>query len=172
MKAFKHCGPNPLPMTRGEAVALAECVKLLPPSPVIVQIGGYIGASTIAMLETRPDAFIFSVDIKPWREEQHNVIDAGLDVSRVVRVLGDSSKIDWPCQIDLLYVDGDHRYDGVRADCETWLDKVNGYVIFHDYILENAPFRNQVYQVVNEFFKQEPFIQVERLVGFEVKNNE
>lgn len=172
MKAFKHCGPNPLPMTQNEAIALAKYVQLLPPSPVIVQIGGYIGASTIAMLETRPDAFIFSVDIKPWREERQNVIDAGLDISRVIRILGDSSEIDWPYEIDLLYIDGDHRYDGVKSDCKAWLDKVNGYVIFHDYIPVGAPLKNQVYQVVTEVLFRKPTFQVERLAGFEVKNNE
>lgn len=171
MKAFKHCGPNPLPMTKNEAITLAECTRLLPASPVIVQIGAYIGASTIAMLESKPDAFIFSVDVKPWREERHNIIDAGLDVSRVVRVLGDSSQIDWPYPIDLLYIDGDHRYDGVKADCEAWLEKVNGYVLFHDYIPVRAPLKNQVYQVVTEVLFRLPSFQAERLVGFEIRNS-
>ncbi len=173
MKAFKHCGPNPLPMTRNEAEALADCVLILPGSPVIVQIGAYIGCSTIAMLETRPDVFIFSADVKPWREEKQNVIDAGLDASRVVRVLGDSSQIDWGRSIDLLYIDGDHRYDGVKVDCKAWLDKVNGYVVFHDYIPVGAPLKNQVYQVVSELLSQKPFMQVERLIGFEIgKDND
>lgn len=169
MKAFKHCGPNPNPMTRPEAIALADCVKQLPPNPVIVQIGAFIGVSTIAMLETRPDAFIFSIDIKPHPEERANLIDAGLDHLRVVRILGDSQQMDWPWLADMIFFDGDHRYNGIKADCQQWLGKVKsgGLIIFHDYILKNAPPKNQVAQVVNEFFAGiRPFMQVKRLIGF------
>lgn len=164
-------------MTRTEVQTLADCVKLLPANPVIVQIGAYIGVSTIAMLEIRPDAFIFSIDIKPHPEERANLVDAGLDYLRVVRVLGDSSQIDWPIQADMIFFDGDHRYAGIKADCERWLDKVkpDGLLVFHDYIPEGAPPKNQVYQVVSEFFgRQGSVLQVERLICFEKgsKDNE
>lgn len=172
MKAFSLCGPDPAPLTKAEALGLAYAAKLLPANPVIVQIGAYIGASTVAFLETREDAFIFSIDIKPWQKERENIITAGLDVSRVVRVLGDSSQIDWPRPVDLLYVDGNHYYEAVKADCDMWLSKVDGYVLFHDYIRDNAPARNQVYKVVNELFKgQAAIFQIGRLICYEVKWN-
>lgn len=168
MKAFIHCGPNPQPMTRNEAMALASCALLLPPNPVIIQIGAYIGASTIAMLETRPDAFIFSIDLKPYPQERENLIAAGLDANRVVRVLGDSSQISWPYPVDMLFIDGGHFYEAVKADCAAWLDRVKGYVIFHDYIPVGAPPKNQVARVVREIFgNEQPFVQVERIIGFE-----
>jgi len=169
MKALKFCGPDPKPMTQVEALALADCIKCPPPNPVIVQIGAYIGVSTLVMLETRPDAYIFSIDIKPWKQERVNVIEAGLDVRRVVRVLGDSSQIDWPYSVDMLYIDGNHYYEAVKTDCDAWLNKVDGLIVFHDYIEKDAPKRNQVYEVVNELFgDKEPFMQVERLIGFEL----
>ncbi len=155
-------------MTDNEAIALAECTKLLPDNPIIIQIGAYIGVSTIAMLEARPDAYIFSIDVKPCMQEKANVSEAGLDVNRVVRVLGDASQIDWPLKVDMLFVDGNHYYEAVKADCEAWLKKVNGLVVFHDYIARGAPAKNQVYEVVNELFDSEPFMQVERLIGFEL----
>ena len=36
--------------------------------------------------------------------------------------------------IDLLFVDGDHREEGVRADFEHWSPhvRVGGHVLFHD----------------------------------------
>lgn len=168
MKALKFTGPNPAPMTETEAIALADCVKLLPDNPVIVQIGAYIGVSTMAMLEARPDAYIFSIDIKPWKQERVNIIEAGLDHRRIVRVLGDASQMDWPYSIDMLFIDGSHYYEAVKADCEAWLNKVSGLVVFHDYIPRSAPPKNQVFEVVNEFFTKEPFMQVERLIGFEL----
>lgn len=167
MKALKHTGPNPAPMTDNEAIALFEFVKRLPPNPIIVQIGAYIGVSTMAMLESRPDCYIFSIDVKPCHQEKVNISEAGLDVSRVVRVLGDASQIDWPFQVDLALIDGNHYYEAVKADCEAWLDKAR-LIVFHDYIPANAPRRNQVYEVVQELFgNQEPVMQVERLIGYE-----
>lgn len=172
MKALKFAGPNPAPMTSKEVLALADIVKQLPPNPVIVQIGAYIGVSTMAMLESRPDCFIFSIDIKPCLQERVNISEAGLDVSRVVRVLGGASQIDWPFSIDMLFVDGNHYYEAVKADCDAWLDKVNGLIIFHDYIPVGAPARNQVFEVVSELFRLEtPIMKAERLIGFERYHN-
>src|SRR5439155_14171371 len=38
-------------------------------------------------------------------------------------------------EIDLLFIDGDHSYEAVRADLEVWLPKLkdDGIVAFHDY---------------------------------------
>lgn len=37
--------------------------------------------------------------------------------------------------VDLLYIDGDHVYEAVRADFEAWFPRVrpNAFVVFHDY---------------------------------------
>ena len=37
--------------------------------------------------------------------------------------------------IDVLFVDGDHEYDGVKKDCEDYMPliKSGGYMAFHDY---------------------------------------
>lgn len=168
MKALKFAGPNPAPMTSKEVLALADIVKTLPANPIIIQIGAYIGVSTMTMLESRSDCFIFSIDVKPCLQEMVNINEAGLDVSRVVRVLGDASQIDWPFSVDMLLVDGNHFKEAVQADCEAWLSKVKGLIVFHDYIKGNAPPKNQVREVVDELFAFEtPVLEVERLIGFE-----
>jgi len=169
VRAFKHCGPNPKPLTENEAIALAEIAKTLSANPIIIQIGAYIGASTIALLETRQDATIFSVDIKPSMQEIINVAEAGLDTNRVIRLLGDSGNIGkhFPYQCDLLFFDGDHREAGIRRDIETWLHTAKGSIAFHDYILDNPPARNQVAKVVDEMINLPTRLQVERLKVFE-----
>ena len=141
IKALKFAGPNPAPMSSDEVLALADIAKQLPANPVIIQIGAYIGVSTMAMLESRPDCFIFSIDVKPCHQEKVNISEAGLDVSRVCRILGDASQIDWPFPVNMLFVDGNHYYEAVKADCDAWLSKVRGLIVFHDYIKENAPAR-------------------------------
>lgn len=168
MKVFKMLGSA---LTKAEAMALINSAKRLPPNPIIIQIGAWKGTSTVAMLEARPDAFIFSVDIKPWPDERENLIKFGLDHTRVFRVLGDSKQMSWPDKIkaDMLYVDGDHRYNGIKADCETWVKTVKsgGLILFHDYIPLRPPPKNQVAKAIDEFFAgRKPFIRAERVIGF------
>jgi predicted O-methyltransferase YrrM len=40
----------------------------------------------------------------------------------------------WTSPIDVLFIDGDHRYDAVKQDFEDWLPLVTpgGFIIFHD----------------------------------------
>jgi hypothetical protein len=37
--------------------------------------------------------------------------------------------------VDTIFIDGDHSYEGVKADFESWFPKVKrgGYILFHDY---------------------------------------
>lgn len=169
----KLYGPDPLPMTLEERDALASLCELLPDNPVIVQIGAYIGASTVAMLSTCEDAFIFSIDIYPHREEMTNLIEAGLNFHQCQRVLGDSVDIGefWPIPADLILIDGDHRYEAVVKDIKVWRDKVkkNGILAFHDYIPNpRPPIKGNVAKAVNELIKQKPVLLVDRLIAFKM----
>lgn len=172
MMLDKLYGPDPLPMTIKEADALSEAVMALPyPGPVIIQVGAYIGASTCAILRARPDAFIFSIDIKPWRDEAENVAAMGLPVNNVVRLLGESARIGaaWPYQVDMVYIDGDHRYEAVKVDILTWIPKVktSGLLGFHDYILfPKPPIKGNVAKAVDELVTLERLLWVERLKIF------
>jgi predicted O-methyltransferase YrrM len=120
-----------------------------------IQIGAERGCSTLAILEARPDAFVFSIDVGARPEEAKNVEAGGHEVRRVARGLGRSQNIGefWPksWSADLIYIDGDHRYDGVRNDIRVWLPRVRhgGILAFHDYILpeQRAP------QIVGRVFE-------------------
>ena len=117
---------------------LKELVQHLPDNPVIINIGACFGTSAMAMIEKRPDAFIFSVDIKPSIQEIENLREAGLyELCRVVRCLGRSQDIGkhWPGQTDMVYVDGSHIKKEVVKDIDYWLPtiKSGGIICFHDY---------------------------------------
>lgn len=167
LKSLDLCGPDPRPITRAEGVALAETMQLLPPAPVVVQIGAYWGISTAVMLEARPDALIFSIDVNPCEAEQETLVNLGLPYRRAIRVLGKSFDIgiEWPYTCNLLFVDGDHTFMGVMDDCTSWLPQVEGYVLFHDYIPGYD--RSKVAEVVDSFFNKPPVVRVDTLIGFE-----
>jgi predicted O-methyltransferase YrrM len=160
-------------MTIAEAEALGGIVELLPPNAIVVQVGAYWGASTVAILAARPDLFIFSIDLKPYPQEQDNIKAAGLSGNGVVRVLGDSAHVGarWPYAVDMVYIDGDHRYEAVKVDILTWIPKVKtgGIIAFHDYILNPKPsIKGNVAKAVKELVHKPVIAQVERFISFEV----
>lgn len=178
LTARQLAGPDPNPMTVAEIDALQSLVSVLPKWPRIIQIGAERGCSTLAMLEARPEAFIFSIDVGERPEEITNVRAGGHDFVRVVRGLGRSQNIGahWPdCwTADLVYIDGDHRYDGVLGDIVAWERIVNdgGLLAFHDYILpeERAPtIVGRVYEAIQDsglFERYKVALRVERILAF------
>ena len=87
---------------------------------------------------------IFSIEIAPQQAWFDNLA-AYKKMHRAIMIHGDSKiiGIKWPelaaqhgCrpQIDLLFIDGDHSYDGVQADIFAWILHVapGGVVAFHD----------------------------------------
>jgi len=147
-------------MTVREAEALQYICTDLPENPVIIQIGAERGASTLAMLDESPDAFIFSVDIGERPEERENLIRAGQEWHRVVRGLGRSQIIGeyWPKEwkADLVLIDGDHRRPGIDEDLLVWPPVVRdgGYLALHDYIhpdQRGPQIQGRVWEAVEEW---------------------
>lgn len=172
--SYDLCGENPRPMTRDEVDSLKTLVSMLGDSPVVVQIGAGQGVSTLAMLEERPDIFIFSIDTGPCPQEYENIIKAGLDQYRVVRVLGYSQDIGikWPYDVDMVFVDGDHSEKGVRGDIKAWLRKTKNIIAFHDYIPEPIPpeIKGRVVYAVDDlmsgYFGRREILRTDRLIAF------
>jgi predicted O-methyltransferase YrrM len=130
-------------MSREEIHLLKACVMQLPQEPVVANIGAGEGTSALAILEERNEAVIFSFDIHPVVGEKQAIAAAGLDSSRVIRVLGKSweSGRHFPIHFDLVLVDGAHDDAAVAKDIEAFLPlvKPGGYIIFHDYVHKNVP---------------------------------
>jgi predicted O-methyltransferase YrrM len=164
-------------MSKREVDGLKRLCQQLPRNPVIIQIGAERGVSTLAMLEERPDAFIFSIDMDPRPEEFENLRKAELNAGRVVRGLGRSQGMgvywpsDWKCH--LLYVDGDHREMGAVGDIANWVPKVadGGIAAFHDYIHpdDRGPsIQGRVWEALqgSEMMDKEVVLHVHRLIAF------
>ena len=146
-------GPDPNPMTVNECLAIQGLCRELDSEAVIVQIGAERGTSTLAIREVMPYAKFYSIDIGETVGETENLKRAALNP--VVRLVGKSQGMDWDNgEIDFLFIDGDHRYEGVKGDIETWVPRVRdgGIVAFHDYIEPPIPqhIKGRVYYAVEE----------------------
>ncbi|MEI9898291.1 MAG: class I SAM-dependent methyltransferase [Chthoniobacter sp.] len=59
----------------------------------------------------------------------------------IVRQTSTEAAAGWQRSIDLLFIDGDHSYEGVKADWELFVPKMSefGVVVFHDTIWDLRP---------------------------------
>ena len=115
----------------------------------IVEIGAaYGGSATLFLRGKRPGVHVYSID--PFVEDMHSHRRASEHECRaaVRQAVGDELYQDWTLipeyshdvaqywslPIGLLYIDGDHSYEGVRQDFEDWAPFVrdNGMILFHD----------------------------------------
>lgn len=152
--AFRYLFPAEVP-------ALKELARSLPPNPVVVNLGAGSGTSGLAFMESRPDLFLYTIDIQKDNSpfgclfaEEQVLKAAGLWDGRNSQLHGDSKKfgqvwrevrsivsIDrmdmgpaYPLA-DLVFIDGDHSYEGCKGDIEAWLPNIKpgGLIAIHDY---------------------------------------
>lgn len=132
----------------------------LPPSPIIVEIGTYLGGTTVRLAESRPDATITTIDScdhgdnwnEPYSEYVQTYIVEQVLKDKVSRqhLLNNISRFSnikliegyspmcasgWNTEIDLYFEDGDHGNPNLRKNLEFWSKfvKVGGYLAAHDY---------------------------------------
>lgn len=141
-------------MTHAEIDLLKEFAQLAEKNaqhrtPIFVNIGAGAGTSTFSLLEAVPSSTIFTVDIlasgsEATTNEYLRLKEMGLDkTGQVIKVWGDSKVVGlrWPIIVDLVFVDGDHSYDGCAEDIKAWLPHLRsgGVMAFHDYGSNNWP---------------------------------
>jgi predicted O-methyltransferase YrrM len=141
-KIFTH-------LTKVERLSLYSLGLKQSAGGVLLEVGSYLGASTIflaaAAKEIGNGAKVHCVDTwenqgmtegfrDTWSDFQENT---KLYKSYIVTHRGNSIEIaqTFAGQINLLFLDGDHSYEGCRLDVENWLPhlKPGGLVIMHDY---------------------------------------
>lgn len=101
----------------------------------IGEIGVRGGTSTVAFLLAAKlcNGRVYSMDLDPCPAAHHNIKAFDLDQYWEFQC-GDSRELDFPEPLDVLFIDGDHSYEGVFADYERHSQSVKdgGVILFHD----------------------------------------
>ncbi len=142
-------------MTHGQARALYDAAAAVRPGGRIVEIGSFRGRSTIVLASAATDGVeMVAVDPHAGNDrgpqeidgfadaagEDHTVFMANLaaagvaDRVRHVRAFSDVAHGEVGEPIDVLYVDGAHRYSPARTDIRDWGARVGegGTMLIHD----------------------------------------
>jgi predicted O-methyltransferase YrrM len=101
----------------------------------IVETGRYYGGSTLVLASaTRKN--IHSFDIDPKDDDTLTKFINELQLDNIKLYLHDSTdkSVSKTIDYDLVFIDGDHSYEGVYADLEAWYDNLarGGHVLLHD----------------------------------------
>lgn len=137
--AFHYLYPAELP-------ALKRLALMLPPDPVVVNIGAGAGTSGLAFLESRPDLTLYTIDIQDESSpfgclegERQVLKPAGYILGQRWHQIHNDSKTAARAWVygscDLCFIDGDHSYEGATGDIMGWLPhiKPDGIIAVHDY---------------------------------------
>lgn len=123
-----------------ELAALAAAVKYIDPERIF-EIGTHVGrTSRMMLLNAKPSCHLYTLDLPPEKcqHEPGRDLKGTSEMSRTTFLSGDSKTFDftpWKGKCDLVWVDGSHEYDYVKADSENAFSIVSegGLVLWHDY---------------------------------------
>lgn len=132
-----------------EIDSLIEIVNLLPPNPVIIEVGTFLGGTTVRLAESRPDANITTVDpcneplnsdsnwVAPYGEYVRTylvekVLQGPITKSHLYNNISRFSNIkfvegyspecfqDWNTELDLYFEDGNHFNPVLATNLQFW----------------------------------------------------
>ena len=124
---------------------------------ICVEIGSARGKSACAVglaLQRNGGGKLFAIDphsATSWNDSEsvdtfatinENLRKAGVtEFVEVVRATSADAAKSWREKIDLIFIDGDHSYEGVKADWDAFLPHLNpfGVVAFHDTLWDLRP---------------------------------
>ncbi|MER3474514.1 MAG: hypothetical protein C4335_10895 [Armatimonadota bacterium] len=149
-------------LTREEGELLYRLARQCTGRGVIVEIGSFKGKSTIWLAkgtQAGVGAPVYAIDPHTGSAE-HRTTDGGqvwtyeafmnnlrrAGVEGLVHPLLTTSAqaaATFQLPVELLFLDGDHRYEAVRQDFDLWFPKLieGGYLLMHDTIRWNGPRR-------------------------------
>jgi predicted O-methyltransferase YrrM len=168
-------------LTDEEGEALYELAKHCTGRGVIVEIGSWKGKSTTCLgLGSRAGkgVRIFAVDPHAdyrFSEFKENMERAGIiDLVTPVPSTSQAKANDFHEPIELLFIDGSHEYEDVKADFDQWVPKVveGGTIAVHDTTLWEGPKRvveDNIYRSTH--FKDVRFVFGSTTVATKVRRN-
>jgi len=104
----------------------------------ILETGRFNGGSLFLMAcATTDEVPIYSIDIAPQDDAfLRSTLDKVHPGRAIDLIVGDSQNTKYPqiAEIDLLFIDGDHTYQGCMNDIVNWYDQLapNGHLVLHD----------------------------------------
>jgi predicted O-methyltransferase YrrM len=142
-------------MSPGQASTLFDSAAGCPKDGTILEIGSFRGRSTIVLASAAaPDVRLIAVDPHAGNDrgpqelggfadeaaDDHDVFNANLTAAGVsdriehLRMFSDAALHEVEGDVDVLYIDGAHRYAPALADIREWGDRVSdgGTMLIHD----------------------------------------
>ncbi len=142
-------------MSPGQAATLYDAARRCAGEGTIVEIGSFQGRSTIVLASAAaPDVTVIAIDPHAGNDRGPQEIDGYADAAaddhaaflanleragvaervRHIRKFSDAALGDVDAPIDVLYIDGAHRYGPARADIRNWGERVTdgGTMLIHD----------------------------------------
>jgi len=142
-----------------EGQVIRQEIEKLEPGQVYLEIGVAFGKSlSTACYYAKEGVEIYGIDRLNWSQRDENMAKLGVS-GRAKFIEGDSQQeaISWSKNklIDLLFIDGDHRYYGVVFDMLSWIPlvKPNGRIMVHDYDPGAGP---GIMKAVHDFIADHP----------------
>jgi len=138
----------------------------------ILEIGTHYGGTTRNLARANPDKIIYTVDwvtdTPTMREEQRatdmptleNVGKLAQGIPNVIQILQNSWDFDYAGKdIGFVFIDGDHSYEGVRADTELALKSYRDEprpltIVWHDCDLGDQPGWEGIPRYIKELAEQ------------------
>jgi len=148
-------------------------------NPKVVEIGVFVAAMSVKLLK-RSDLLLSMVDswsvnhtdayhatndfhAKLSAQKQENYFNRSVgavspfqDRAKVIRLDSlEAVKLFDDGELDLVFIDADHSYEGCIADIRAWMPKIKkgGYISGHDYENNEGDFKFGVTRAVNEMFE-------------------
>ena len=129
-----------------EAALLYRLARRMPEGAAVAEIGRFKGGSTLLLASALPkgaELWSYDLHVALRADLSGPQLDSELAAAleryglrdRVHLVVGDSRVVEPPPRAcALVFVDGDHTYEGARADYERWRRFVapGGHLLFHD----------------------------------------
>lgn len=147
-------------LSTADKAALVRLASQMPAGATCLEVGSYLGASAILIAGSlRPGSRLFCVDTwqndgmsEGTRDTYAEFASNTSELSAIITPLRASSvdaAASFEGEIDFLFIDGDHSYEGCKTDFEAWIPKVRdgGTVAFHDVLWAEG-----VQRVIREMF--------------------